>query len=409
MRILHILHQFMPEKIGGTELYTQTLARHQVQRGHHVAIFTPATHPETAVTVENGVQVHRVRVRERSPAGVFRSNFRQPEIETAFGSVYHVTQPDLVHVQHLMGLPINLVKQIDVPTVVTLHDYWYLCLNAQLLTNYDDSICDGPRNWVNCGQCALARARLPSVGLLGAGLAPLLGWRHTKLRQVLDNAAALIAPTRFTRDIYAQMGLSAEQIQVVAHGIKLPAVMPAPAPRSKGLRIAYVGGIARQKGLDALVTAVNQLPNDVELHIYGDLTAFPQYTRELEHLNEHPGIRFAGRLPHDELWNALAQADVLVVPSLWYETAALVIQEAFAAGVPVVASRLGALQERVQDGVDGRLFTPGDANELTNILTEFNEHPQSLDRLREGIRPVITIEEHINAIEDIYQKSALTL
>jgi glycosyltransferase involved in cell wall biosynthesis len=94
--------------------------------------------------------------------------------------------------------------------------------------------------------------------------------------------------------------------------------------------------------------------------------------------------------------------DVVVVPTLWYETASLIVQEAFAAGVPVVASHIGALQERVEDGVDGRFFPPGDSIKLHNILHQFLTARHALDRLQNGIKPVRTIEEHLSEIESIY-------
>jgi glycosyltransferase involved in cell wall biosynthesis len=117
-----------------------------------------------------------------------------------------------------------------------------------------------------------------------------------------------------------------------------------------------------------------------------------------------PDILFSGRKTRAQVWEKLAQTDLLVVPSLWYETAALVIQEAFAAGVPVVASKLGALEERVHHGLDGYLFPPGDSQALAGILSQLAADRNHLEQLQANIRPVFTIGQHVERILALYQR-----
>jgi glycosyltransferase involved in cell wall biosynthesis len=132
------------------------------------------------------------------------------------------------------------------------------------------------------------------------------------------------------------------------------------------------------------------------------MTAFPDYVAQLQQQARHPGIKFVGRIPNRQLWHALVELDIVVVPTLWYETASLIVQEAFACGVPVVASQIGALQERLEDGVDGRFFPPGDSTALHDILHQLLIDRAALDTLRNGIKPVRTIQEHLSEIESIY-------
>lgn len=410
MRILHVVHQYLPEKVGGTELYTRALAQRQAQRGHEVTIFTASATAESSD--EDGVRVIRVPLGARSATAVFRDNFRQPHLLAAFTDALQATRPQIVHVQHLMGLPLGVARRLRaarVPYVVTLHDYWHVCANAQLLTNYDSTVCAGPQAWLNCARCALARAGHPNALPLVPALAPLFGYRALRLRRMLHRACALIAPTAFTRDVHVQLGVAPDKIHIVPHGIELPPDLPARAAVPGTVRVAYVGGIAWQKGVHVLLAAFNELPRAMRLTIYGDTSAFPAYTAELERLVRHPNVHFAGRLPHTELWGALAETDVVVVPSLWYETASLIVQEAFAAGAPVVASALGALEERVHEGVDGRLFPAGDALALREILLGFWQEPEQLAALRAGIRPVRTMAEHIDDIEEIYHSCTFAL
>jgi glycosyltransferase involved in cell wall biosynthesis len=271
MKILHLLHQYLPEKIGGAELYTRTLARQQVKAGHEVSIFAPAIEvnnwPEPAV--EEGVNVYRLPLGPRSATAVFQHTFRQPTLKQALQKLLDQTQPDLVHIQHLMGLPASLVNQLTaqaIPYIITLHDYWYICANAQLVTNYDNAICAGPNWWLNCAHCALARAGKPNLTPLQPLLAPLMARRNQRLKNALTQAAQLIAPTNFVRQTYSQLGIEPEQIQVIPHGIQPPQTKPIPKTKTanpsdaRPLQIAYIGGLAPQKGIHTLIEAVNQLP-----------------------------------------------------------------------------------------------------------------------------------------------------
>ena len=156
----------MPHHVGGTELYTQTLACYQAQLNHSVAIFSPS--PERAVSEgllaqdEDGVRIYRAPIGLQSRTQVFRNTFANKSLDEAFTSVLAQEQPDIIHIQHLMGLPPSLFNHIeaaDIPYVITLHDYWYGCANAQLITNDTGEICAGPdKTYRNCGRCAIARA-----------------------------------------------------------------------------------------------------------------------------------------------------------------------------------------------------------------------------------------------------------
>jgi glycosyltransferase involved in cell wall biosynthesis len=412
MRVLHIVHQYPPEFVGGTELYTQTVARSLVARGHAVSVFAPSKHTRDPArllvsTDEDGVRAHRVSLGPRSANAVFFATFTQRTLSAAFAAILQQDRPALIHLQHLMGLPARLIDQIGaarIPFIATLHDYWYVCANAQLLTNTRQEICAGPRWWVNCGQCALARAGHPDWLWLAPAAAPLMGYRNRLLHRVLTRAACLIAPTEFVRETYRQLGAPTDRAQVISHGIELPSVLPPVVPRStNALRVAYIGGLAWQKGVHIAIEAVNGLPaHAVQLTIYGDIAAFPKYVAELKQLAQQSSIRFAGRLARSELWQVLRETDVVVVPSLWYETASLIVQEAFAAGVPVMASDLGALRERVRDNIDGLLVTPGDPAAWRAALQRCTDEPELLLRLRQGIRPVRSVEEHITDLETLY-------
>lgn len=418
MRILHLVHQYPPHYVGGTELYTQSLARQQAMAGHDVAVIAPV--PETGPPLErsaDGVRVHGIPTGERGRLQVFYQSFRQADVRRAVTAVVEQEKPDLVHIQHLMGLPLDVMgdlHQAQLPYVVTLHDYWYVCANAQLITNTDHSICSGPdAQAANCARCGLARAGLSAAGALAPLVAPIFRRRNERLREVLANAAHVIAPTQFVYDTYQRLGMPTGNMSVVRHGIELPenavrAARAAHAARGRGgpLQVGYVGSIAWQKGLHVLVNAVNELPpDDVRLTIYGGLESFPDYVAGLKAAMRHPGIRLAGRVARDDLWQALAALDVVVLPTLWYEASPLTIDEVFAVGVPIVASDIGAMTEKIANGANGYLFPPGAPLVLSQILHTLQAEPARLERLEAGIGPVRTLAEHMADVENIYRSA----
>jgi glycosyltransferase involved in cell wall biosynthesis len=415
MRILHVVHQFPPDHLGGTEIYTQSLARHQAATRHEVAVFCPEGANESAATptVEDGVRVYRAGGGRRGRAGVFLSTLTSNRYTAAFDRVLETERPEIVHVQHLMGLPAALVESLTaagIPYVITLHDYWYGCANAQLLTNYDETPCDGPdARFHNCGRCALARAGVGGLGFLAPAVAPLMARRNRLLRRVFAGVATVLSSTDFVRQAYARMGFPVERVQIVPLGIDLEdeivLARAASRPRAPGapLRLGYVGGLSRQKGVHVLLAAVNRLPAEsVTLSIYGDPSAYPDYVADLRRAATHPGIRFEGQVSRAALWPALAELDALVAPTLWYETFSIVAHEAFAAGLPVIASRIGVMPGVIRDGVDGLLFPPGDVEALAGLLLELAQQPERLEFLRNNVRPVNTMAEHAARIQDIY-------
>ena len=408
VKILHLVHQYLPDHVGGTELYTQWVAHRLAGRGHQVEIFYRRYGDGTGLDSRNDgtVRVWAAWSGEMSPSARFWSTFKEKAIVTAFCRVVDQAQPELVHIQHLMGLPVAIVDDLqhrNIPFVITLHDYWWVCANAQLVTNYSGQLCDGPWAYLNCARCAVARAGhanlWPAVPLLTVPLAR----RNYLLRQVLNSAGGLITPSKFVLDWYVAYGVTTEKLRVIPHGLDLPTpIFRQEQPVDASLRIAYIGGLSWQKGVHILIEAFGGIGGSTELWIAGDESADPAYVADLRALAA-PNVHFLGKLTRQAVWDTLARVDVVVVPSLWYETFSFIVSEAFAAGVPVVASKMGPLADRVTDGVDGLLVPPGDVQLLRATLQRFVQEPGLLSHLKRGIRPVRTLDDHVSELEALYQ------
>ena len=413
MRIAFIVHKFPPESVGGVETYTWSLARVLAQAGHEAHVFYPVARMSISASRADQDGIHRWQVplpearAQEGPAKQFWHTFRDTGIEASFQDFLAKVQPDILHFQHVQGVSAQLIRlALDWPRVLTLHDYWFFCANSQL-ARPNGQVCAGPRWGWNCVACLTVRPDLRWLRVLRPLVALPLAYRNLYLRQVIESVPLLLAPSEFLRQQYVHHGVPAERILTIELGIDVERLSETsgsdlPTPLAKP-HFGFLGALAPHKGVHVLVEAFNQLPEGTALTIYGTETVFPGYVAQLKAAATHPYIRFAGPLDYRHIGEALRQLDCLVVPSMWHETLALVIQEAYGVGIPVVASCLGALPEKVRDGETGRLFTAGDSMDLARILRELMDQPEQLAALRANIRPAPTMQQHAQQMLEIYQ------
>jgi GT2 family glycosyltransferase len=143
----------------------------------------------------------------------------------------------------------------------------------------------------------------------------------------------------------------------------------------------------------------------ITIDLWGDPADYHGDTRYRDQLAtwlDRPGVRAHGRISHDHVAAALAEIDVLVLPSIWPENSPLVIREAFLAGVPAVAARIGGIPEAVTDGVNGLLFDPGSAADLGRALSRLLNEPDLLPRLQRGIPVVRTLADDVATVRERY-------
>ncbi len=168
------------------------------------------------------------------------------------------------------------------------------------------------------------------------------------------------------------------------------------------MRLLYVGGLAPNKGVHVVLEALLKVDGAVQLEIVGDDTAHPGYAEQL-HALAGANVTFRGALEHVAVWSALKNADVLVVPSLWHETYCFTAREAIAAGVPVLASSMGALTELIDDGHNGLLLAPGDAAAWRAAIQRIIDDRSQIEMWRQALQPVETFDAHVDQIQALYR------
>jgi glycosyltransferase involved in cell wall biosynthesis len=227
---------------------------------------------------------------------------------------------------------------------------------------------------------------------------------------------AIVTPSPFHREMYGRYGVDVRKVHVVPYGLPRASFRGLERPRRESLRIGFLGTLIPSKGPHVLLEAYRLLARPhVTLEFHGPWVPFHGDTGYLERLQAAaaaiPGtIRFAGRYDAADVPRILSSLDVLVVPSLWYESYSIVLREGFLAGVPVVASDHGAMAEAIEHGVNGLLFAPGDAADLAAQLRRLIDEPDLAERLAAHPKRVSSIEEnagrHLTLYESLVGKEA---
>lgn len=417
MRILQVLHWFLPQHTAGSEVYTYQLARELAQR-HEVALYCREEgHPERELAAKDdayaGLPVHRVYC--NAPPGSTQlarralARFRNPRIAHDFAAYldrYAGGGPDVVHFQHLFKLSgelISICRRRGISTVVTLHDYWFLCYNGQLLRP-GLRPCSGPLGGVRCPGCAELPLRPWQRWALAPALWPLFIYQTRYLRRCLRQADALISPSAYLAEVFARHGFRG-RVRVSDNGSDVSWQVSEGRTPHTPLRFGYIGTIAPHKGLHVLLDAWAGLSGAAELWVYGSAGADAAYAQALQ-ARELPGVRFQGPFAHADIARVLAELDALVVPSVWAENSPVTIHEGRTARVPVLASEIGGMPDLVREGRAGWLFRAGDAADLRRQMQRLVDDPAQVAQVSQGILPVKSIAAQAAELEALYAELA---
>jgi glycosyltransferase involved in cell wall biosynthesis len=459
MKILYVCHGFPPIEKAGAETYSLHLAK-SFSAKHDVHVFTRTgdkNSKEYSIRDEvvEGVKVRRI-VNNFLDVNRFSRYYINEDIEAEFKRFFNDVNPDIVHIQHLVGLSstiVDVINQRQVPVVMHLHDYYYLCPRVQLIDSLEN-ICEGPRDGYRCALVCSDRFWVPPASVTGSPL-----WRLAKKitpewvqrfikykvlgkqraivnpdvpqpkqkravadedlfniemikysfrvqfhRNMLNSADLLIAPSNFTRRKFIELGIKEDKIKALYYGIPKKRLMEVKKHRTDKVRFGYIGTFLKHKGLDTMVEAFAKLPKDrAELYIHG--YGGPDEALIIARLKRKAAgarVNFMGSFAQPELPGILAGFDVLVTPSTWYETLNIVAREGILSGTPVIASRIGGLQESVEDGVNGFLFEPGNSGELYQKMMKFVEDPGLADKMKGDCSKIVGLEEHAELMEKIY-------
>jgi len=368
VRVLYWAQAFWPD-IGGVEILASRSLPALQEMGYQLAVLTSSERTERPGCDEYlGIPVHRLPFRQalagRDVDLLLQTLHSAAEVKRAF-------RPDIVHVDFTdpaVFFHLRTIRAHAAPWVLALHQGLATLRSAQTDTLMGQALHGA--QWVTA--CSAA---------------------------VLEDARRL-APEVTLRS------------SVVYGGLPMPALDPAPLPMAPP-RLLCLGRVVAQKGFDLALQALARLMErfpEVELTIAGDGEALPSLQRQAAVLGVAQSVRFVGWVSPEEVPELINQATLVIVPSRSAEGLSLVAVEAAQMARPVVATRLGGLEEAVAHGQTGLLVAMEDADALTEAIADLLTHPEVATRMglygRRRACEMFGLQRYVETYDMLYRRIA---
>jgi glycosyltransferase involved in cell wall biosynthesis len=384
VRILAV-HNLYREPGGEDAVFRAETALLRV-RGHEVAEY-----------VEDNREIDRMR----RLAVALRTVWSMRSSER-FRRLLRDVRPHVTHAHNTLPLvspsAYYACKAAGVPVVQTLHNYRLFCPAATFFRG--GHVCEDCLGktvpWPSVVH-GCYRASRPASAVVSSMLVV-----HRMLTTWTRMVDLYIAPSRFARHKFVEGGLPADKIVVKPHFVH-----PDPGPGGgDGDYALFAGRLSAEKGVGTLLRAWERLGEQVPLRIVGDGPLAGEVARLVARLSR---VEWLGHRPAHEVGELMGGARMLVLPSEWYEVLPRVVIEAFARGTPILAAKLGALAELVEDGRTGLHFRPGDPQDLAAradwLLTRSGELRRMRDEARAEYLEKYTAERNYELLMGIYAKA----
>jgi glycosyltransferase involved in cell wall biosynthesis len=353
MRINIVHSRYLSEAASGENMVVDDEAKLLAHGGHQVEVWQPSP---TTVTGFGLVRTGMDATWSRESVAQVRRMIRQTRAEVVhFHNLFPTLSPAVLRAATDEGAA----------AIMTLHNYRLMCLPSTFLR--DGRICEdcaGRLPWPGVVHRCY-RDSLPGSAALAASLS-----LHRRLR-TFDRVTLYLAVSGFVRTKYIEAGFAPERLRV-----KSNFAWPTRRREGPGDHLLYLGRLSAEKGIRTIVEAWKGM--NAKLVIVGD----GPDAGSLRGVAPNT-IEFTGLVPHAEVADLLRTARGVLVPSLWYEAQPRVILEAYAAGVPVLASRIGGLPDLVIDQESGLLVPPLDTRAWAEAAERLLDDSEA-ERLGQG-------------------------
>jgi len=304
-------------------------------------------------------------------------------------------KPDLAHLHNIYHqispsiLPV--LKKRDIPVVMTLHDFKLVCPNYTFLRKGKPcERCEGKHFYKavihRCVKDSYWKSLVCSLEM----------YFHRFLKIYQDSVDIYITLSEFSKDRFIKYGIPKEKI------FNLPNYISLPQYSSQSFNqdyILFLGRLEDKNGIFTLIRAMKHLP-EITLKVAGEGTlksSLESYVKEKKLEN----ISFKGFVTGEELHQLIANSSFTIFPNHAYHLCPMSILESFAFGKPVIGSNLGSIPELINDGIDGLLFEPGNAEDLAEKIKYLYHHPLLAQKM--GISARKKVEEKYSE-EGYYKK-----
>jgi len=379
MKIAHVIDQIAAP--GGMFSYLGRISEAMVRDGHQTEIWSF----EVGNQVVPGVKL--VEIHSAAELKKLAEEFA----------------PDLVNVHDLLDAACMKVFS-GLPLVRTLHNNDMYCPSGLKFFRIDGRPCDRRYGFWSC----LINHYLKGCGTRRPWLI-LSRYRRWRNEWKLFKNIPVITFSNFQREKLLEVGYSQEQV-MVNHVFAPDPVFRDDRGATVGrpeIYFLFLGRVVPEKGLDWLLQSVAAGRLNYKLFIAGDGYDLPRVKNLAEKLKLNDRVVFCGWVGQEEAGRLLKNTRALVMPSLWHEAAGSSTAEALMAGVPVIISRVGGLQEFFNDGEAGYVINPGDVSGLAGALDKLAGDAQLAASLGQRAREIAARsfcpERHMAELYTIYQ------
>lgn len=420
MKVLHCLNHYLPEQVAGTEVYTAALVRELQLVGVICKVVIPNYHNHES---EYYQFENTTVIKYAEPSLLDRdliTGIKQPQGLVFFTNILKQELPDVVHFHELAGsnglslIHVQAAKAEGCKVIITFHIAKYTCRTGTLMYK-NETTCDGIINKMKCSKCWLAdkgqrgvKAAIITAGFslinaldvdtrvwknaLGTALAfpQIIQQIKNDIFTLQTHTDAFVVLTDWYKKVLLNNGILHTHIQLIKQALPTPYVPSTSAKSlSNKLRLVFIGRINHFKGILLLIQALKNIPpQNVELDIYGKSTDEVYYSQCLLAAKSMDNVRWQGSVTPDNVVATIAKYDVLCLPSTVCEMAPLVIQEAFAASVPVLASNVYGNAEIITHNENGWLYNYNDVADLTNNINNLIANRILIDKAIVKIKAV---------------------
>jgi|GEM_PF-1120113 len=405
MNILYVLHKNPNISLGGVERHIKDLSTTISLKGFNVYILYPShSHLELALFKDGGIQLLKMKCASIKNFSKFK-DLRDKDIEELFKKILDNYLIDVVHFQHILGLPLSLfeiAKSSGAKVFITIHDYYLWCQNYKLLRRFDGDMrfCYFEDNSDICVDCI--RDTFKSIVSR-----EYIKERREYAKKLLNICDCIITPSKYLKGVIINLfNVDEKKIKIIEHGITHPNDLYFRNCKDKNtMNIGYLGAFTFEKGAHIFLRFVDEakrlgLNRYVSFYIIGELGFdIPN------NYCKNNCLKIIGSYKPEDVNRLLNEnsIDVVLLLSIWPETYSYTLSEAIANKIPVIATDLGALRQRISEYSSGFLVPyEKPLIYIFDIIQDFLKHPEILDYFSKRCEAVSKVLPDISDMSNRY-------
>jgi len=392
LKILHVNNFF--SQYGGAESSFRVISNVLERYGHELYYYATDKGPYFIPDYEYSCYFPKYQDKRNGLVQNIKNFFYNTEAKNNLENYLKEIKPDVVIIHnflyHLTISVFDACNRLNIPVISYIQDPRLFCPGGMLA--YSDKYCyEEPCIKGNPLPCIINRCKLsdPRASVIAS-----LNFMFMRTQNLFNKCHSAVCLSEALKDLAVRSGAPAEKIHVINHFIDDEKLKTGPNYENAGYFL-YIGRLDREKGVHYLLEAMKTVSPEIQLHIVGDGYEKENLARQKEELNLE-NVSFIGRLSGEELENEYKNCIATILPCNWFEAFGLTNIESFLYGKPVIASKIAAIPEIIEHGVNGLLVPPTDVKAIGAGIEKLHNNPELVKEMGKNGR---------NKVEEIYNST----